>query len=181
MCSTKSISLRKFALRSSCFRREDASVSAFNRSNARGITPFEKRREGLFPNFEKRKVRNSRRLSNTLHQRRRITTQSRKKNEKNRAEITLLRAHANREIVPRPLMFSSNAPFSMAFVTYTRNLKPGVSHARTGEEEVSFFCRRKGNKKSVAKDAKSLIGRVLKNASRARARDCEIDSIHLNA
>ena len=143
MCSTKSISLRKFALRSSCFRREDASVSAFHRSNARGITPSEKRREVFSPNFRERKVRNSQRFQHVAHQRRRITTQSRKKKtKKNRAEITLLRAHANREIVPRPLNLSSNAPFFMAFVTYTRNLKPGVSHTRGREKKrLVFFCR----------------------------------------
>lgn len=131
-------------------------------------SPPLKREERSFPQFRERKVRNSRRF-NTLHQRRRrITTQSRKKNEKNRAEITLVRAHASREIVPRPLILSSNAPFSMAFVTYTRNLKPGVSHARTGEEEVSFFCRR--NKKASQKTLKSHRVCFEKRVARASAR-----------
>ena len=141
MCSTKSISLRKFALRSSCFRREDASVSAFHRSNARGITPSEKRREVFSPNFRERKVRNSQRLTLATTDKQ-PPIEQKKETKKNRAEITLLRAHANREIVPRPLNLSSNAPFFMAFVTYTRNLKPGVSHTRGREKKrLVFFCR----------------------------------------
>ena len=145
MCSTKSISLRKFALRSSCFRREDASVSAFNRSNARGITPSEKRREVFSPNFRERKVRNSQRFQHVAHQRRRITTQSRKKNEKksrvNHAP-TRTREQRNRTSAAEP--FFERAIFYGVCDLYTKLKAWSVAHARTGEEEVSFFLSLKG-------------------------------------
>jgi hypothetical protein len=46
----------------------------------------------------------------------------------------------------------------MAFVTYTRNLKPGVSHAMTGEKRLVFFVERERNKKASQKTLKVSSG-----------------------